>query len=296
MKNVSSDLEIREISLQDYKERFTEVFDIGSGSFGKVIKAIDNECKKMIAIKVILQQGSYESTYKCVQNEITMMNKFKMKEICNLSDYFHINSSFYLILEFCSLGNISKYKTKMTSPILLAIIRDISKPLEKFHKEGFVHYDIKPQNILLTLSGDIKVCDFGIMGRELESVKNTTNAISSLKKGTEMYMAPEVKEMNQLSTAADIYSLGVTIFEMISGIPLCLTNCTSSQQWFDENQHKISNGKPIAPIIEKIVNSCLISDPSSRISAINILKMIPSLPPSFILLKDLTTVDMGSIV
>lgn len=289
--SVNGKSEIRSITREEYCSRFTEVYDVGSGSFGKVIKALDNKMKKLVAIKVIVSKDSFEETYKKVQNEVSMMIQFDSKQICKYYDSFYVKNEFYIVMEYCNMGNISQYKMKMNSNIIFCILCDVCKGLENFHKNCYVHYDIKPQNILLTSSGDFKICDFGIMGCAMENQQLITKSISSLKKGTEMYMAPEIKNENKLSAAADIYSLGMTIFEMIAGVPLCLTKCDDVKTWFEQNGHKFSNGKPINSLIENIVLAALTENPTQRITATEILKKIPSLPQNFIILKDIISIS-----
>ena len=127
--------------------------------------------------------------------------------------------NYVIEMDYCGLGPVSSYKSYVNNEFIQAIARDVACSLIEINKHNMIHLDIKPQNILLNSSGDIKLCDFGTA----KSIDSKDESIEIKKEGTLLYMAHEIKSKKSLSFQADIYSLGMTLFEMISGVPLGLT-------------------------------------------------------------------------
>ena len=286
------------ISKQEYEKKYKELFEIGSGAFGRVIKALDKERNKIIAIKIITKRN--EETKKAVEHEVIMMKAAESKNVVKLLDSFELGKEFYIAMEFCGPGNISQHKSSMNNDTIAAIARDTAKALINIHDNGMIHLDIKPQNILLTTSGDIKLCDFGVM-RKQEDINTASDVLDKIKvEGTLMYIAPEILNLDErkkgligVTPQADIYSLGMSLFEMIAGVPLSLTKNNTAQEWFAQNNYEFVNStsenkNKISKQIANLIIKMLSTDPEERPTAREIEKMFSSTKPTWMIMKSIT--------
>ena len=289
---------MKTLTKQEVKERFTEIYEIGSGSFGRVVKAYDKETKIVVALKVISNEG--KESVNIFEKEIENMKNISGSNNCvKIYDHFNkSNESMNIVMEYCGMGNISQYKSSMNNNILSVIAREVAKALCSIHEHGYIHLDVKPQNILLTTSGDIKLCDFGIM-RKVNDFENINNDVtkSIMKEGTELYMAPEMMKTpitkESITQSADIYSLGMSLFELVAGVPLGLTNHDAVDEWLDDNNYEfacsqVQNDKKISKKNAKLIMQMLSENPQKRPKAQDIVNAFSDLPPSWIALRGLT--------
>ena len=133
--------------------RYSFVCEIGYGSYGKVYKAVDRRDKRVVAIKVV--EGN------CL-NEIDLMKKFNGPSFVEFYEDFRNEKNKFIVQEYCSHGNICRLKKFANERIALSIIKEVSKSLLIIHSNGYIHMDVKPQNILISRIGEIKLGDFGI--------------------------------------------------------------------------------------------------------------------------------------
>ena len=199
--------------------------EIGSGGTGVVNLALDLHSGYMVAIKTLFD-------YHIEDEEI--LNKFKIEaniylllehpNIVTLKNFIIKDGSPHLVQEYIEGQTLDEYITKVTGPIpteiALAIMKEILSGINYAHRknipfdgyeEGVLHLDIKPGNILISKSGDIKIIDYGI------SQGNNEERGEKIM-GSPMYMAPEQLDIRkQLDIRTDIYSLGVLFHEMITG-------------------------------------------------------------------------------
>ena len=286
------------LTKQEVKARFEEIFGIGSGTFGKVVKAFDKELKKLVAIKILINNG--KESKEAFEKEAKNIEQLSSKNCIKIYDSFYVeDDQMYIVMEYCGMGNISQYKRMMNNDILSIIARECAKALVEIHEKRMIHLDVKPQNILLTTSGDIKLCDFGIMRKVDDGIEIINTAKRALQKeGTELYMSPEILKTQStedpISYGTDIYSLGMSLFEMVSGVPLGLTNNEEVDEWFDDNDYSfacstIDGDKRISKRNAKMIFQMLSEKPKNRPSAKDIVNAFSDLPPSWIILKTLTT-------
>ena len=141
-----------------------------------------------------------------------------------------------------------------------------------------IHSDVKPQNILITSTCDIKLADFGIIHYQDSDTINLTCA----KDGSPFYMAPEMLQGKPIDSSVDIWALGMTAFEMMTGVPLTLTKCSSYNEWVRKNNPKWSNN------FKGLLQSMLSNDPSLRPSAHELLnrEIILNLNETWILISE----------
>lgn len=249
------------LSEKEFKKKFKILYEIGSGSYGKVIKAYDTEMEKIIVLKEL----SSDSTL----NEIYVMQSLVGKNIVEFFSAFLFNNTKYICMEFCGLGSLDNKKQYMTQDILFSILNDVTSGLSIIHKNGKIHFDIKPQNILLSNIGEAKIADFGIT----RSINTITSKSMNPKEGTILYLPPEAFKSGKITTAIDIWALGITIFEMATGVPLKLTPYNSFNDWLRANpEAKIyGSGELMNKTFIEILKRMLNENPEKRPSAEQIL-------------------------
>lgn len=187
----------------DNKYRLIKV--LGAGGFGKVLLAEDELAKNKVAIKTFVNP---EFTSEDIVREIQYLASLKHPSIVRFYHHFIENSTLHIVMEYCPNGSLLNYltdKEKLGIDESLKISLEVANVLKFIHSKNIVHRDIKPGNILLDENKNIKVSDFGIA--------NTHG-------GTRIYLAPEVYISDGVlkeDPKIDIYALGITLLEMISG-------------------------------------------------------------------------------
>lgn len=195
----------------------------GSGSFGEVWLALDRQTEVEVAVKIYIamdQRGMEE-----------FKKEFQVSFELNHTNLLHANyleiskadNRPYLVMPFCPQGSVTKYQGTMTEEQVWVFLRDVARGLEYLHKQDppIVHQDIKPENILIAKSGDYVITDFGISHKVRNNMRKASAHLNSA--GAVAYMGPERFEAGYSSMmASDIWSLGVTIYELIMGdVPFC---------------------------------------------------------------------------
>lgn len=178
---------------------------IGRGSFSEVYKGFETQSQRKVAVKKMLKS----TNQKYIRSEIQLMKQFRSPYILQLLNVVRDKYHVYLILEYCSQGNLKSYiESPMTEYNLLYIYQIISGLKYLFHK-NIIHRDIKPENILLH-NHTVKICDFGF-AKTLKDV----NLLSTFC-GSPLYMAPEILSFNKYTDKADMWSLGVILYEILT--------------------------------------------------------------------------------
>lgn len=187
---------------------------IGKGSFSKVYKGFDTKNDEIVAIKIIDKIGLRETIVDKIHSEILLMANIKHANIINIKNFIQDDDHFYIIMEYCSGGDLSELlrKGKLTEKIAQEYMKQLASALSLLKSKNIVHRDLKPSNIILT--GDqktIKLIDFNF-ARELRD-HELTNTLC----GTPMYMSPEMIEKKDYSIKSDLWSVGVILYEMVYG-------------------------------------------------------------------------------
>ena len=193
---------------------------LGKGGMGAVYKARQPALDRIVALKILPTAGPEGMGFpERFNREARALAKLSHPNIVAVHDFGHVQDIPFLIMEYVEGVNLRELqRAKRLSPReALEIIPQICVALQFAHDEGIVHRDIKPENILLDRKGRVKIADFGIakiMGREPGvAITETSQAI-----GTPHYMAPEqVEKPETVDHRADIYSLGVVFYEMLTG-------------------------------------------------------------------------------
>jgi len=193
---------------------------IGKGGMGTVYLAIHQQIGRKVAIKelnqVFLKDLALQQRFR---NEAKLLSQLEHRNIVKLYEYIENSEGAFLIMEYVEGIPLDQYIENISGPIPeLRAIEIFNKVLDAFeyaHQHNIIHRDVKPANIMLTQNEDVKILDFGIAkGVETKPLGITQEG---LRVGTLLYMSPEQIRAQTLDHRSDIYSLGVTLFEILTG-------------------------------------------------------------------------------
>jgi serine/threonine protein kinase/tetratricopeptide (TPR) repeat protein len=197
--------------------RYQIIEELGKGGMGKVYKAIDTKIDEKIAIKLIKPEiASDKKTIERFGNELKLARKITHKNVGKMFDINEEQGTHYITMEYVSgqdLKSFIRQSGQLAIGTSISIAKQICEGLSEAHKLGVVHRDLKPSNIMIDRDGNSRIMDFGI-ARSL-SAKGITGA--GVMIGTPEYMSPEQVEAKNLDQRSDIYSLGVILYEMVTG-------------------------------------------------------------------------------
>ena len=195
--------------------RYEILEKIGTGGMSDVYKAKDHKLNRFVAVKVLKQEFSENTNF---------VSKFRIEaqaaaglmhsNIVNVYDVGEENGIYYIVMELVEGITLKKYiekKARLSVKEAISIAIQVSMGIEAAHNNHIIHRDIKPQNIIISKDGKVKVTDFGI------AKAATSNTITSNVMGSVHYTSPEQARGGYSDERTDIYSLGITLFEMITG-------------------------------------------------------------------------------
>ena len=194
---------------------------IGEGSFGKVYKGRRRYTGQIVALKFISKRGKSKKDTRNLRSEIEILRKLNHENIILMLDAFETRKEFVVVTEFAQgeLFQILEDDTRLPEPEVRKIARQLVKALHYLHSHRIIHRDMKPQNILISSDGRVKLCDFGFA----RAMSAQTAMVTSIK-GTPLYMAPELVQEQPYNHTADLWSLGVILYELFVGKPPFYTN------------------------------------------------------------------------
>lgn len=202
-------------------DRYHILEQLGRGGMATVYKAYDTRLERDVAIKIIRREAfpaeNYDRILKRFEREAKAMAKLSHPNIVKVHDYGEHNGLPYLVLEYLPGGSIKKYLGQsMDWRNAAKLILPIAKALDYANQRGFIHRDIKPSNILITDSGEPMLSDFGI-AKILNAENTQTLTATGVGVGTPVYMSPEQGMGQDIDARADVYSLGIVFYELITG-------------------------------------------------------------------------------
>lgn len=200
-----------------FARRYQIIEELGKGGMGKVYKANDIDIKEKVAIKLIKPEISTDkNTIERFQNELKFARKIRHKNVCQMYDLNREEGTYYISMEYVegeNLRNMIRMSGQLGIGTTISVAKQVCAGLEEAHKIGVIHRDLKPSNIMIDREGNVRIMDFGI-ARSLKE-KGITGA--GVMIGTPEYMSPEQVEGKETDKRSDIYSLGVILYEMVTG-------------------------------------------------------------------------------
>ncbi len=199
--------------------RYEVIEELGAGGMGRVYRVYDKKIEEEVALKLIRPDIAAEKrTVERFRNEIKTARKISHKNVCRTHDLGEEGMALFITMEYVrgeDLKSVIRRMKVLAPGTAVSIARQVAEGLGEAHRLGVVHRDLKPSNIMIDKDGNAKIMDFGI-ARSLARPGTTAEGAII---GTPEYMSPEQVEGKPADQRADIYALGVILFEMVTGRP-----------------------------------------------------------------------------
>ena len=249
---------------------------LGKGGMSAVYKAHDPNLKRLVAIKLIHAHLSTDPNFiHRFKKEAAAVAAFRHPNIVQVYDFSVDGDVYYMVLEFIPgqtlqerLKELKKTDSRMPVEQAIHIVIDICDAMGYAHRNGMIHRDIKPANIMLDAQGRAILMDFGIVKIVDDETYTATGAVV----GTARYMSPEVIRSETPDERSDIYSLGVTFFEMLSGSPPFNAESAMSllMRHLNDPVPDLRSLRPEVPnAVIAVIHKCLEKDRAKRYRSAN---------------------------
>eukprot|EP00768_Dysnectes_brevis_P002146 gnl/Dysnectes_brevis/1679_a1909_1878.p1 GENE.gnl/Dysnectes_brevis/1679_a1909_1878~~gnl/Dysnectes_brevis/1679_a1909_1878.p1 ORF type:complete len:436 (+),score=131.65 gnl/Dysnectes_brevis/1679_a1909_1878:132-1439(+) len=245
-------------------EYYELVSQLGEGSYGVIWKARDISTGEMVAIKKVPIEEDYEE----ILQEVDILKRCDHKNVTKYHGSFYDDEEeeLWIVMELCEEGAISDLMYSrgrcLNDKETAFLMRESLVGLQYLHKSRMIHRDIKANNILVTSQGEIKLADFGVSAQLTSTLSKRQTAI-----GTPFWMAPEVIRETKYDASADIWSLGITLFELMEGKPPLSDMHPLRAMWHIPNLAPPRLGEQHSPEARDFVERCLQKDPAARASS-----------------------------
>lgn len=246
-------------------DRYEIIDNVGSGGMADVYKAKDQRLNRFVAIKVLKPEYSSDKSFVTkFRGEAQSAAGLSHPNIVNVYDVGDDSGLHYIVMELVegiTLKRFIERKGKLEVKEAVGIGIQIAQGMEAAHDNHIIHRDIKPQNIIISRDGKVKVTDFGI------AKATNSNTITSNAMGSVHYLSPEQARGGYSDEKSDIYSLGVTLYEMLSGkVPFAGDNTVSVALLHIQGEamplRDLDQSIPIS--VDKIVQKCMQKRPERR--------------------------------
>jgi serine/threonine protein kinase len=244
---------------------------LGQGGMSAVYKAVDPNLRRVVAVKIIHSHLSDNPEFvRRFEEEAAAVAQLRHPNIIQVYDFNHDDDTYYMVMEFvpgetlqARLRHLNANGMRLSYPEAARLTANVTDAIDYAHRRNMIHRDIKPANIMLNLNGEAILMDFGIakiLGAEQHTA---TGAVI----GTALYMSPEQIRGERIDHRSDVYSLGVTLFEMIHGRPPFEADSTMSLMMMHLNDPvpDLRQVQPDAPeSLVQVIERCLAKDPNQR--------------------------------
>lgn len=255
--------------------RYEILEELGTGGMGSVYRVFDRKLEEEVALKFIRSEiSANRKAIERFKNELKVARKITHKNVCKMYDLGESEGTSYITMEYVPgedlRGFIHRAK-QLTAATSVSIVRQVAEGLSEAHRLGVVHRDLKPGNIMIDKEGNARIMDFGIAHSLLGKGLTAEGAIV----GTPEYMSPEQVEGKSADGRADIYALGIILFEMVTGrVPF--EGDKPLDIAFHHKFTRPQNPKKINPLIpdglSRIILKCLEKDIEGRYQTADELK------------------------
>lgn len=253
----------------DPNQIYRSLVKIGQGASGGVYTAYDRNNTPVAIKQMNLEKQPKQDL---IINEILVMRESRHPNIVNFKDSYLWKGDLWVVMEYMEGGSLTDVVTAhcMSEAQIAAVSRETCEGLRHLHSKGVIHRDIKSDNILLSLNGDVKLTDFGFCARIADplSTKRTTMV------GTPYWMAPEVVTRKEYGPKVDIWSLGIMAIEMLEGEPPYLNENPLRALYLiaTNGTPKIKDWDKLSSVFRDYLQACLTVDAEKRPTAEQLLR------------------------
>lgn len=266
------------IGYESFFDYYEIIDDIGQGKFGVVKLGVHKNTKLRVAIKTIKKENlKTKQDQELVKTEIDIMKLCRHPHIVSLLDHFENSDYIFIVMEYIQGSDLTKYVQRyyggknnkiLPEKRVAELMKQLASGLEYLHHFGIIHRDLKPDNLMMTeksITADIKIMDFGL-SKMMHHDEKVADGF-----GTLSFVAPEVLVRKPYNSKVDVWSLGVTIFNLLSG-ELPFDDAHDNEEAiarkvvFSEVEFTSKIWEKITKECKALIKECLIKDPEKRIS------------------------------
>eukprot|EP00005_Dracoamoeba_jomungandri_P006994 CAMPEP_0174270978 /NCGR_PEP_ID=MMETSP0439-20130205/46360_1 /TAXON_ID=0 /ORGANISM="Stereomyxa ramosa, Strain Chinc5" /LENGTH=1143 /DNA_ID=CAMNT_0015360679 /DNA_START=77 /DNA_END=3508 /DNA_ORIENTATION=- len=250
---------------------------LGRGAFGSVYKGLDVDTGQFVALKMVSLKHVPKGELSAIMMEIDLLKNLDHKNIVKYLGYYNSEDNLYIVLEFVENGSLENVLNKFgmfPESLVGRYISQVLEGLHYLHSQGVIHRDIKGANILITKAGEVKVADFGVSTKlgQADGDKTWSRDESSMDNvvGSPYWMAPEIIELSGATTVSDIWSVGCTVIELLTGSPPYF-ELSPMAALFHIVEDELPPLPEVSPALKDFLMLCFQKDPNLRTSAAKIL-------------------------
>ena len=265
---------------RNLSERYRLEGRIGQGGMAVVYSGVDTVLRRRVAVKVLREQLAADADFvQRFYTEAQHAAKLSHPNIVNIYDVGREGENYFIVMELvdgATLGEMIEKDGALPEPVAIDFAAQICSGLAYAHRQGLLHRDVKPANILITKDDVVKLSDFGIA--RAVTTQTMTMTAPGLVMGSVYYLSPEQAQGHELRETSDLYSLGVVLYQMLTGklpytgespVTVALKHVSSPIPALD------AEDVPISPALAAIVRKLLQKDPSDRFqSAVEVAKAL----------------------
>ncbi len=247
-------------------DRYEVLGEAGRGGMGVVYRARDRETDETVALKALRPELAADiRLLERLKRELRLARRITHKNVCRVYDLHRTPTLCFVTMEFVdgeSLRSFLRRRGALKVEEGISIGRQICAALQEAHNQEIVHRDLKPENVMLDCSGTVKVMDFGI-ARSLDTASTLTAGVL----GTPAYMAPEQAAGLHVDRRTDIYSLGLVLYEVFTGVAAFTADTPIALAWKQVHERPVHprDLEPALPAtLESIILKCLEKEASRR--------------------------------
>ena len=251
--------------LLPYMDAYELLERLGEGSFGRVHRGRRRHTGQFCALKLVAKSNKTLDDLGVLRTEVAILQRLHHPNVIRLLDCFETASDIVLVTELAAgeLFEVLLSDGALAPAAVASVARDLTSALAYLHSQGVMHRDLKPQNCLIDSGGRVKLADFGF-ARELGP---RSSAVLTSVKGTPLYMAPELFLHARYTPSADVWGLGVLLYELAAGRPpFFAATLPELMAAIVDGARGIDYPAGFSPPLVAFLSQCLVREPAARAS------------------------------